>query len=81
MSRPGTTTKDELQTRDAIDAIINPPYPAGKIVVHAQPFMFAETEWAVLETCGLSLVGVFCVVCLSTSMLTSALITLAVANE
>jgi len=44
MSRPGTTTKDELQTRDAIDAILNPPYPAGNIVVHAQPFMFAETE-------------------------------------
>ena len=83
MFRPCTTTNDELQTRDAINAILNPPYPAGNIVVHAQPFMFAKTDldiwWAVLETCGLSLVGVFCVVCLSTSMSTSALVTLAVA--
>jgi len=57
MFRPCTTTNDELQTRDAINAILNPPYPAGNIVVHAQPFMFAKTDldiwWAVLETCHL----------------------------
>jgi len=83
MSRPGTITMDELQTRDAIDGVLNPIYPAGNVVVHAEPFMFAESDlaiWrAVLETCGFSLVGIFFVVCLSTSMSTAALITLTVA--
>jgi Niemann-Pick C1 protein len=83
LSRPGTTQMDELQTRDNIDDVLNPIYPAGNVVVHSPPFMFAETDlaiWrAVLETIGFSLIGVFCVVCLSTSMSTAALITLTVA--
>ena len=75
---------DQLKTRTAIeDELRAVGYADESYVVHALSYMFAETDeqtlFAVLSSCGLALLGVLVIMCLSTSPLIAVWVTLCVA--
>ncbi len=83
MARPGGSLMDELRLRDAIDALLRTPYPAGNVVVASPPFQFAESDegtWVgVISTCCLACAGILGVCCCMVSTSTALVITLSVA--
>ena len=84
LSEPGMPIIDQLKTRTAIeDELRAVGYADESYVVHALSYMFAETDeqtlFAVLSSCGLALLGVLVIMCLSTSPLIAVWVTLCVA--
>lgn len=84
ISPAGTAIIEQLKTRTAIEtALASVGYSASEVIVYAFSYMFAETDdqtlVAVLSSCGLAILGVFLVMCLSTSMLIALWVALCVA--
>ena len=83
VSKPGETVIDELKVRDAIDKAMHQHFDEDDTVAYSLSFVFAETDqgtWrAVLFSIAFALVSVYVVMCLSTSPVIAAWVTLCVA--